>query len=101
MTHTIAIPNGNKFEFLASILATWDESEIGILNKRSALNQLLVRSEIDGYDKSRVDGNRDLLMWQKQGSDIVVYISRVGDGLYDVLVQTPNTRVRSINIEEL
>lgn len=101
MTHTIALPNTNKFEFLASILATWDESEMGILNKRAALDQLLIRTEIDGYEKSRVDGNRDLLMWQKQGSDLVVYVARVGDGVYDVLVHTHNTRVRAIGIEEL
>lgn len=101
MTHTIALPNTNKFEFLASILATWDESEMGILCKRSALDQLLIRSEIDGYEKSRVEGDRNLLMWKKQGSDLVVYVARVGDGLYDVLVHTHNTRVRAIGIEEL
>lgn len=101
MTHTIAIPNENEFEFLASILATWDESEMGRLCKRSALDQLLIRSEIDGYKKTRVAGDSDLLKWHKQGSDLVVIISRVGDGLYDVFVHTHNTRVRSLNIAEL
>lgn len=101
MTHTIALPNENEFEFLASILATWDETSDGVLHKRAALDQLLVRSEIDGYKKSRVAGDNDLLKWEKQGSDLVVIVSRVGDGLYDVFVHTRNTRVRSLNIEEL
>lgn len=101
MTHTIALPNENEFEFLASILATWDETTDGVLHKRAALDQLLVRSEIDGYEKSRVEGDRNLLLWQKQGSDLVVYVSRVGDGIYDVLVHSHNTRVRALNIEEL
>lgn len=101
MTHTIALPSTNKFEFIASILASWDESEVGVLNKRAALDQLLIRSEIDGYEKSRVGGSRNLLKWEKQGSDLVVLISRVGDGLYDVFVHTRNTRVRALNIEEL
>ena len=101
MTHTIALPNKNEFEFLASILATWDETSDGIRHKRHALDQLLTRSEIDGYKKSRVAGDSDLLKWEKQGSDLVVIVSRVGDGLYDVFVHTRNTRVRSLDIEEL
>ena len=101
MTHTIALPTNNKFEFIASILASWDESEVGVLNKRAALDQLLIRSEIDGYEKERVGGSRNLLKWHKQGSDLCVIVSRVGDGLYDVYVHTHNTRVRSIGIEEL
>lgn len=101
MKYTIAVPNENEFEYLASILAIWDESEDGILRKRSALDKLLTRSEIDGYKKSRVAGDSDLLKWEKQGSDLVVIVSRVGDGLYDVFVHTPSTRVRSLNIEEL
>lgn len=101
MTHTIALPSQNEFEFLASILATWDETNEGILHKRAALDQLLVRSEIDGYVKSRVEGDRNLLMWKKQDSDLVVFVARVGDGVYDVLVHTHNTRVRAIGIEEL
>lgn len=101
MTHTIALNNENEFEYLASILATWDETYEGLRHKRHALDQLLVRSEIDGYEKSRVAGDRNLLRWTKQGSDLVVLVSRVGDGLYDVYVHTHNTRVRSIGIEEL
>lgn len=101
MTHTIALNNDNEFEYLASILATWDETYEGLRHKRHALDQLLVRSEIDGYEKSRVAGDRNLLRWTKQGSDLVVLVSRVGDGLYDVYVHTHNTRVRSIGIEEL
>lgn len=101
MTHTIALNNDNEFEFLASILATWDETYEGLRHKRHALDQLLVRSEIDGYEKSRVAGSRNLLKWQKQGSDLVVLVSRVGDGIYDVYVHTHNTRVRALNIEEL
>lgn len=38
MTHTIALPNENEFEFLAGILATWDESENGMLHKRAVLS---------------------------------------------------------------
>lgn len=101
MTHTIALNNDNEFEFLASILATWDETYEGIRHKRHALDQLLIRSEIDGYEKSRVAGDRNLLKWERQGSDLVVLVSRVGDGLYDVYVHTRNTRIRSIGIEEL
>lgn len=100
-TYTIALNNENEFEFLASILATWDETYEGIRHKRHALDQLLTRSEIDGYEKSRVAGDRNLLKWEKKGSDLVVLVSRVGDGLYDVYVHTHNTRVRSIGIEEL
>lgn len=101
MTHTIALNNDNEFEYLASILATWDETYEGLRHKRHALDQLLVRSEIDGYEKSRVAGDRNLLKWGKTGSDLVVLVSRVGDGLYDVYVHTHNTRIRSIGIEEL
>lgn len=101
MTHTIALNNDNEFEYLASILATWDETSDGVLHKRAALDQLLTRSEIDGYEKSRVEGDRNLLKWEKQGSDLVVLVSRVGDGIYDVFVHTHNTRVRALNIEEL
>lgn len=101
MTHTIALNNDNEFEYLASILATWDNTNEGVLHKRHALDQLLTRSEIDGYEKSRVEGDRNLLKWEKQGSDLVVLVSRVGDGIYDVFVHTHNTRVRALNIEEL
>ena len=101
MTHTIATSADNEFEYLASVLATWDDSADGVRHKRHALDQLLIRSEIDGYEKSRVAGSRNLLKWEKQGSDLVVLVSRVGDGLYDVYVHTHNTRVRSIGIEEL
>lgn len=101
MTHTIALNNDNEFEYLASILATWDETYEGLRHKRHALDQLLIRSEIDGYKKSRVAGDRNLLKWDRQGSDLVVLVSRVGDGLYDVYVHTHNTRVRALNIEEL
>ena len=100
-TYTIALNNDNEFEYLASILATWDETYEGIRHKRHALDQLLVRSEIDGYEKERVAGDRNLLKWEKQGSDLVVLVSRVGDGIYDVYVHTHNTRVRALNIEEL
>lgn len=101
MTHTIALNNDNEFEYLASILATWDETSDGVRKKRAALDQLLIRSEIDGYEKERINGDRDFLLWKKQGSDLVVLISRVGDGLYDVYVHTHNTRIRSIGVEEL
>ena len=100
--YTIALNNNNEFEYLASILATWDETYEGVLHKRHVLDQLLIRSEIDGYEKSRVDGNRDLLLWKKQGSDLEVRITRVKDGLYDVEVQSHNTIVvKALNIEEL
>lgn len=101
MTHTIATSADNEFEYLASVLATWDETSDGILHKRSALDQLLVRSEIDGYKKERVNGDRNLLLWKNEGSDLAVIITRVGYGLYDVLVRTRNISVRSLNIEEL
>ena len=42
MTHTIALKNDNEFEFLASILATWDETSDGVLHKRAALDQLQI-----------------------------------------------------------
>lgn len=99
--NTIALSTENEFEYLASILATWDNTSDGIRHKRHALDQLLIRSEIDGYEKSRVAGSRNLLKWQKQGSDLVVLISRVGDGLYDVEVHTHNIEVKALNIEEL
>lgn len=101
MTHTIALNNDNEFEYLASILATWDETYDGLRHKRHALDQLLVRSEIDGYEKSRVAGDRNILLWKKEGSDIAVIITRVGYGLYDVLIRSRNISVRSLNIEEL
>lgn len=101
MTHTIATSADNEFEYLASILATWDETSDGVLHKRQALDQLLTRSEIDGYEKARVGGDRNLLTWKKEGSDLVVIVSRIGVGLYDVYVHTHNTRVRSLGIEEL
>lgn len=101
MTHTIATSADNEFEYLASVLATWDETSDGILHKRSALDQLLVRSEIDGYKKERVNGDRNLLLWKNEGSDLAVIITRVGYGLYDVLIRTRNISVRSLNIEEL
>lgn len=99
--NTIACSNSNEFEFLASVLATWDNTSDGIRHKRHALDQLLIRSEIDGYEKSRVNGNRDLLMWEKEGSDLAVYITRVGEGLYDVKVKTSNIIVISNGITEL
>ena len=101
MTHTIALNNDNEFEYLASILATWDETSDGVLHKRHALDQLLIRSEIDGYEKKRVAGYRNFLLWHKQGSDLAVYITRVRDGMYDVRVKTSNIIVTSPNIEEL
>lgn len=101
MRYTIALSNTNEFEFLASILATWDNSDAGILHKRHALDQLLVRSEIDGYEKSRVNGNRDLLKWEKEGSDLVVLISRVRDGVYNIEVLTNNFMAKAMNIAEL
>ena len=101
MTHTIALPTNNKFEFIASILASWDESEVGVLNKRSALDQLLVRSEIDGYVKERINGDRDFLLWKKQDSDLAVYITRMEEGVYNVKIKTSNLIVRAIGITEL
>lgn len=103
MTHTIALnnDNDNEFEFLASVLATWDETSEGILHKRHALDQLLVRSEIDGYEKERINGDRDFLLWKKQGSDLSVYITRVGDGMYNVRVTTSNIIVITPDIAEL
>ena len=101
MTHTIALNNDNEFEFLASILATWDETSDGVLHKRAALDQLLVRSEIDGYKKERVNGERDFLLWTKTGSDLSVYITRMEEGVYNVKVKTDNIIVRAIGIEEL
>lgn len=101
MTHTIALPNTNKFEFIASVLASWDESKIGILNKRAALDQLLIRSEIDGYEKERINGDRDFLLWKKQGSDLEVRITRMEEGVYNVKIKTSNLIVRAIGIEEL
>lgn len=101
MTHTIALNNDNEFEFIASVLATWDETYEGIRHKRHALDQLLIRSEIDGYKKARVNGDRNILLWEKEGSDIAVIITRVKDGLYDVEVQAHNLIVKALNIEEL
>lgn len=100
--YTIALPteNGNEFEFLASILATWDETNEGILHKRHALDQLLIRSEIDGYEKSYIAGGKDQMKWQKQGSNIVVLVARVKDGLYTVEVRANSIRVKS-SIREL
>ena len=101
MTHTIALNNDNEFEFLASVLATWDETSDGIIHKRHALDQLLIRSEIDGYKKERVNEDRNILLWKKEGSDIAVIITRVGYGLYDVLIRSRNISIRALNIEEL
>ena len=101
MTHTIALNNDNEFEYLASILATWDETSDGVLHKRHALDQLLTRSEIDGYTKERINGERDFLLWKKQGSDLEVRITRMEEGVYNVKVQTSNIIVRSLGIEEL
>lgn len=101
MTHTIALPTENEFEYLASILATWDETSDGLRHKRAALDQLLVRSEIDGYSKERINGDRDFLLWKKQGSDLNVYITRVGDGMYNVRVTTSNIIVITPDIAEL
>jgi len=101
MTHTIATSADNEFEYLASVLATWDETTDGVLHKRAALDQLLTRSEIDGYERERINGDRNFLLWKKQGSDLAVYITRIGYGLYDVRVKTSNIIVTSPNIEEL
>lgn len=101
MTHTIATSADNEFEYLASVLATWDETSDGLRHKRHALDQLLVRSEIDGYEKERINGDRNFLLWKKQGSDLSVYITRVEDGMYDVRVKTSNIIVTSPNIKEL
>ena len=100
-TYTIALNNDNEFEYLASILATWDETSDGLRHKRHALDQLLVRSEIDGYSKERINGDRDFLLWKKQGSDLNVYITRVGDGMYNVRVTTSNIIVITPDIAEL
>lgn len=99
--NTIALSNSNEFEFIASVLATWDNTNVGMLHKRHALDQLLIRSEIDGYEKERVNGDRNILMWSKKGSDIAVIITRVGDGLYDVEVRANSINVKALNIEEL
>jgi len=99
--YTIALSNENEFEFLASVLATWDETTDGVLHKRHALDQLLTRSEIDGYEKERINGDRDFLLWKKQGSDLNVYITRVGDGMYNVRVTTSNIIVITPDIAEL
>lgn len=101
MTHTIATSADNEFEFIASVLATWDETSEGIRHKRHALDQLLTRSEIDGYSKERINGDRDFLLWKKQGSDLNVYITRVGDGMYNVRVTTSNIIVITPDIAEL
>ena len=101
MTHTIATSADNEFEYLASVLATWDETSDGIIHKRHALDQLLIRSEIDGYKKERVNGERDFLLWTKTGSDLSVYITRMEEGVYNVKVKTDNIIVRAIGIEEL
>lgn len=100
-TYTIALNNTNEFEYLASVLATWDETADGVLHKRAALDKLLTRSEIDGYEKSRINGDRNFLLWSKEGSDLNVYITRVGDGLYDVKVKASNISVISEGIAEL
>lgn len=101
MTHTIALPTENEFEFLASVLATWDETSEGIRHKRAALDQLLIRSEIDGYVKERINGERDFLLWSKQGSDLNVYITRMEEGVYNIKIKTDNIIIRAIGIEEL
>ena len=100
-TYTIALNNDNEFEYLASILASWDETPDGIRHKRHALDQLLTRSEIDGYVKERVRGNRNCLLWRKPGIDLCVYITRVKTGLYNVYVHTHAHRIRTLGIEEL
>lgn len=99
--YTIALPSDNEFEFLASILATWDETSDGIRHKRHALDQLLIRSEIDGYTKEHINDERDFLLWKKQGSDLEVRITRMEEGIYNVKVQTDNIIVRAIGIAEL
>lgn len=101
MTHTIATSADNEFEYLASVLATWDETSDGYLHKRHALDQLLTRSEIDGYEKERINGDRNFLLWKKQGSDLAVYITRIGYGMYDVRVKTSNIIVITPDIAEL
>ena len=99
--NTIALPCTSEFEYLASVLATITSDESDELHKRQALDQLLVRSEIDGYKKSRVKEDRNLLMWRKPGTDLAVYITRVKNGIYNVYVYTHNTRIRTIGIKEL
>lgn len=99
--YTIALNNDNEFEFLASVLATWDETSDGVLHKRHALDQLLTRSEIDGYTKERINGDRNFLLWKKPGSDLCVYITRIEDGMYDVRVKTSNIIVVSPSVAEL
>lgn len=99
--YTIALNNDNEFEYLASILATWDETSDGVLHKRHALDQLLTRSEIDGYVKERINGDRNFLLWKKPGSDLCVYITRIEDGMYDVRVKTSNIIVVSPGVAEL
>lgn len=101
MTHTIALPTENEFEYLASILASWDETSDGARHKRHALDQLLIRSEIDGYVKERINGDRDFLLWSKQGSDLNVYITRMEEGVYNIKIKTDNIIIRAIGIEEL
>lgn len=97
----ITVTNTNEFEFLASVLSASELSDVSMLHKRHALDQLLIRSEIDGYKKERVNGNRDLLKWSKAGSDIAVIITRVGYGMYDVEVRANSINVKVLNIEEL
>ena len=99
--YTVALNNDNEFEYLASILATWDETYEGIRHKRHALDQLLTRSEIDGYTKERINGDRDFLLWTKTGSDLEVRITRMEEGVYNVKIKTSNLIVRAQNIEEL
>lgn len=95
--YTIAVPNTNEFEFIVSVLASWDNSDIGVLHKRSALDQLLVRSEIDGYKKTAT-GN--IIIWDKAGSNIVVHLQKCGDGLWDVWIISHNIEV-TVKIREL
>lgn len=99
MKYTIAVPGVNEFEFLTAVLTTWDTSDNGVLRKRSALDQLLFRSEIDGYKKEHAD--KDCLLWSKNGSDLAVFITRIKPGLYDVEVHAHNLCVKALNIEEL
>ena len=101
MINTIALNNDNEFEYLASVLATWDDSADGVRHKRHALDQLLIRSEIDGYEKERINDNRDFLLWKKQGSDLSVYITRMEEGVYNVKIKTSNIIVIVPSITEL
>lgn len=95
--YTIAVPNTNEFEFIASVIASWDNSDIGVMHKRAALDQLLIRSEIDGYRKTKA-GN--IIIWDKANSNIVVHMEKCGNGLWDVCIISHNIECR-VQVKEL